>query len=211
MILPPSHSVHKKCLKTQQNTIHPHGAPRTVPRARHRPARPHTQTRRHVRLRAREHAHRHRQGVHRPRIRPQARLSRRKGTTRPRIDRISTHAREIRDTIHSHESRVRTTDERLDRRAIGREARRDRSRGLVRGFGRQHGTRDDERARDGRRDRIGRSIGEVFFLPVLSSPNGMHGRGRRVQMVSVGVMHVPKRAREVFFLFLVDASRRRGE
>ena len=133
-----------------------------MPRARHRPARPHTQTRRHVRLRAREHAHRHRQGVHRPRIRPQARLSRRKGTTRPRIDRISTHAREIRDTIRSHESRVRTTDERLDRRAIGREARRDRSRGLVRGFGRQHGTRDVERARDGRRDRIGRS--ERFFF-----------------------------------------------
>ena len=182
--------------------MHPR-TPLTVPRARHRPARPHTQTRRHVRLRAREHAHRHRQGVHRPRIRPQARLSRRKGTTRPRIHRISTHAREIRDTIHSHGSRVRTTDERLDRHAIGREARRDRSRGLVRGFGRQHGTRDVERARDGRRDRIGRSERSFFFARFIARSSGMNGRRRRAKMVSVGVMRavdVPKRAREVFFV-----------
>ena len=156
--------------RNKTHTIHPHGAPSPVPRARHRPARPHTQTRRHVRLRAREHAHRHRQGVHRPRIRPQARLSRRKGTTRPRIDRSRpTRARYAIRFIHTGaiDSRVNATDERLDRLAIGREARRDRSRGLVRGFGRQHGTRDVERARDGRRDRIGRSE-RSFFLPVLS-------------------------------------------
>ena len=183
--------------------MHPHCA-LTVPRARHRPARLHTQTRRHVRLRAREHAHRHRQGVHRPRIRPQARLSRRKGTTRPRIDRSRpTRARYAIRSIHTGaiDSRVNATDERLDRLAIGREARRDRSRGLVRGFGRQHGTRDVERARDGRRDRIGRSE-RSFFLPVLS-PSGMNGRRRRAKMVSVGVMRavdVPKRAREVFFV-----------
>ena len=115
-------------------------------------------------------------------------------------------AREIRDTIHSHESRVRTTDERLDRRAIGREARRDRSRGLVRGFGRQHGTRDVERARDGRRDRIGRS--ERFFLscPFDGWQRGMNGRGH----VPVGVMRavdVPKRAREVFSMWGTRARR----
>lgn len=50
---------------------------------------------------------------------------------------------------------------------------------------------------------------ERFFLPVLSSQWDEWER----KMVSVGVMRavdVPKRARE-FFLFLVDASRRRGE
>jgi len=178
-----------------------------VPRARHRPARPHTQTRRHVRLRARERTHRHRQGVHRPRIRPEARLSRRKGTTRPRFDSISTRARDTRyDLIRAIDSRARATDERLDRLAIGREARRDRSRGLVRGFGRQHGTRDVERARDGRRDRIGRS--ERFFLscPFDGWLSGMHGRGH----VPVGVMRavdVPKRAREVFFMWGTRARR----
>ena len=150
--------------------MHPHCA-LTVPRARHRPARLHTQTRRHVRLRAREHAHRHRQGVHRPRIRPQARLSRRKGTTRPRIDRSRpTRARYAIRSIHTGaiDSRVNATDERLDRLAIGREARRDRSRGLVRGFGRQHGTRDVERARDGRHDRIGRTERSFFFARFIA-------------------------------------------
>ena len=199
--------------RNKTNTIHPHGAPSPVPRARHRPARPHTQTRRHVRLRAREHAHRHRQGVHRPRIRPEARLSRRKGTTRPRFDSISTHAREIRDTIRCARGRLiraRATDERLDRLAIGREARRDRSRGLVRGFGRQHGTRDVERARDGRRDRIGRSERSFFFARFIARSSRMNGRRRRVKMVSVGVMRavdVPKRAREVFFMCGTRARR----